>query len=128
MLGALVLLLGCQLAGDAAARAAGLPLPGPVIGMVLLFALLLLRERVQPHAPPADRTALGLVAAWLLANLSVLFVPAGTGVMLHMHRLRTEWLPVIAALVAGTAITLIVTVLVFLAVSRLTGASIAARK
>jgi putative effector of murein hydrolase LrgA (UPF0299 family) len=113
MLGALVLLLGCQLAGDAAARAAGLPLPGPVIGMVLLFALLLLRERVQPHAPPADRTALGLVAAWLLANLSVLFVPAGTGVVQQGAVLLRYGPGLLVALVVSTLLTLAVTGWVF---------------
>ena len=113
MLGALVLLLGCQLAGDAAARAAGLPLPGPVIGMVLLFALLLLRERVQPHAPPADRTALVLVAAWLLAILSVLFVPAGTGVVQQGAVLLRYGPGLLVALVVSTLLTLAVTGWVF---------------
>ena len=47
MLGALVLLLGCQLAGDTVARAIALPVPGPVLGMALLFGLLVLRPFAQ---------------------------------------------------------------------------------
>jgi holin-like protein len=55
-----------------------------------------------------------------------LFIPAGTGVMVHMHKLRMEWLPILGALLIGTLLTLIVTVLVFIAVARLTGAGPAA--
>jgi putative effector of murein hydrolase LrgA (UPF0299 family) len=42
--------------------------------------------------------------------------------MLHIHKLKAEWFPILAALVVGTTLTLIVTVLVFVAVARLTGA------
>jgi len=120
MIAAFSLLVLCQLIGEFLVRLARVPVPGPVVGLLLLLGFLAWRGRVPEAVQSTSRG--------LLTHLSLLFVPAGTGVMMHMHRLRTEWLPVIAALVAGTAITLIVTVLVFLAVSRLTGASIAARK
>jgi putative effector of murein hydrolase LrgA (UPF0299 family) len=118
MLGALVLLLGCQLAGEAVARAAGLPVPGPVLGMALLFVLLVLRERLQPNAPPADRTALGPVTVVLLGNLSLLFVPAGTGVVQQVPVLLRNGPGLIVALVVSTALTLAVTAWVFAAVAR----------
>ena len=41
MMPALAALLACQLAGEITTRALGLPLPGPVLGMLLLIALLL---------------------------------------------------------------------------------------
>ena len=44
MIEAILILLGCQLAGEAASRAFGLPVPGPVLGMALLFAALQLQE------------------------------------------------------------------------------------
>ncbi len=118
MLGALVLLLGCQLAGEAVARAAGLPVPGPVLGMALLFVLLVLRERLQPHAPPADRTALGPLTMVLLGNLSLLFVPAGTGVVQQGPVLLRNGPGLIVALVVSTALTLAVTAWVFAVVAR----------
>lgn len=118
MLGALVLLLGCQLAGEAVARAAGLPVPGPVLGMALLFGLLLLRGWLRPRDPPADRTALGAVAGVLLGNLSLLFVPAGTGVVQQGPILLRNGPGLLVALVVSTALTLAVTGWVFAAVAR----------
>ena len=75
MINALIALLCCQLAGEALVLAAGLPIPGPVAGMALLFAGLVVKGGI-----PANIAALG---DGLLGNLSLMFVPAGVGVMLH---------------------------------------------
>lgn len=104
MLGALTLLLLFQLAGEVIVQAAALPVPGPVLGMALLFAALALR------GGPSDE--LRGTANKLLQHLSLLFVPAGAGVMIHFARLGDEWLAIAAALVASTAVTLVVTGLV----------------
>jgi holin-like protein len=95
MIPAITALLVCQLAGEVAARAFGLPVPGPVIGMVLLFGVLLVRGG---EAPPA----LGATADGLLNNLGLLFVPAGVGVVLHLPLLARDWAPLSLAVVAGT--------------------------
>ena len=95
MIGALATLLTCQLAGEVVARALHLPVPGPVIGMALLFAGLLLRGR---EAPPA----LDAVADGLLGNLGLLFVPAGVGVVLYLPLLARDWAPLSLAVVVGT--------------------------
>jgi putative effector of murein hydrolase LrgA (UPF0299 family) len=76
MIPALTLLLACQLVGEALARLFALPVPGPVIGMALLF----LGLRLRPAAA-LDGTPLATVAGVLLAHLSLLFVPAGTGIV-----------------------------------------------
>jgi putative effector of murein hydrolase LrgA (UPF0299 family) len=49
MLAAFTLILVCQIAGEALVRGAGLPLPGPVIGMLLLFLLMRLRLPLPPE-------------------------------------------------------------------------------
>lgn len=103
MLAAFTLLLVYQLAGEAIVHVAGLPVPGPVVGMLLLFVTLLLRG----SAPDWLRDT----CQALLAHLSLLFVPAGVGVMLHFQRLGAEWLPVAVALVASTVVTIGVTAL-----------------
>ena len=54
----------------------------------------------------------------LLQHLSLLFVPAGVGVMLHFQRLADEWLPIVIALFASTFITIAVTALVLRALTR----------
>jgi holin-like protein len=103
MIGALTLLLLFQLAGEILAHELALPLPGPVIGMALLFATLALRGRVSDEL---RNTANGL-----LQHLSLLFVPAGAGVMIHFARIGGEWPAILGALVASTALTLAVTAL-----------------
>ena len=97
------ILLACQLAGEVLVVALGVPVPGPVVGMALLFLTLSLRRKVgQP---------LESAAGSLLGHLSLLFVPAGVGVIVHLDRIGDEWLPILAALVLGTLTTLVVTAL-----------------
>ena len=110
MLAALTVLLVYQLIGEVLVQLLRLPVPGPVVGMLLLFVTLLMRG----DAPASLRDT----ANGLLGHLSLLFVPAGVGVMLHFHRLATEWLPIIVALVASTVITIGVTALVMRALQR----------
>jgi putative effector of murein hydrolase LrgA (UPF0299 family) len=105
MLGALTLLLVCQLAGESLARLLQLPVPGPVLGMILLLALLMLRKRTLPVVEATADT--------LLANLILMYVPACVGLMAHLETLEAEWLPIAAAVIGSTLLTLVVTVLVF---------------
>ncbi|MDY0013048.1 MAG: CidA/LrgA family protein [Rhodocyclaceae bacterium] len=102
MIGALALLLAYQLAGEVIRVAFALPVPGPVIGMLLLFVSLALRGGPAPGK-------LRKASQGLLRHLSLLFVPAGTGVMLHLDRLQDEGLPILAALVVSTLLALVAT-------------------
>lgn len=104
MLSAITQLLLFQLAGEPLARGLELPVPGPVLGMVLLFAMLVLRGGVDGE--------LQHTAQSLLQHLSLLFVPAGAGIMLHLHRVADEWLPLTLSLLVSTFVTLAVTALV----------------
>ncbi len=97
----LTMILALQLAGEVLHLALGLPVPGPVIGMALLFFGLLLSRRT---APDLEKTAFAL-----LDNLSLLFVPAGVGVMLYLPLLAAEWRPVLAALIGSTVAAIAVT-------------------
>ena len=103
MLEYLTLILACQLLGEFAVSTAGVPFPGPVAGMVLLFAFLVVRGGI-----PDD---LGKVSGALLNHLSLLFVPAGVGVMAHFELLGTDAWPLSAALVASTLLTIAITAL-----------------
>ena len=113
VLEALTLILVCQLVGEVSVLITGLPVPGPVLGMLLLLAWLFLRGGVPE--------SVGRAADALLAHLSLLFVPAGVGVLVHWERMRGQWAAIAAALVLGTLITLAVTALTMKAVTRLTG-------
>ncbi len=103
MLGSLTLILCCQLAGELVVGALGVPIPGPVLGMLLLFVVLLIKGDVPE--PLAD-TALGL-----LRSMSLLFVPAGTGVVVHFQLLGQALLPLGLSLVVSTLATIVVTAL-----------------
>ncbi|NMG76616.1 CidA/LrgA family protein [Aromatoleum diolicum] len=112
MIGALTLLLVFQLIGEALARGLGMPIPGPVIGMGLMFLALVLRKG------PNDE--LRGTATGILQHLSLLFVPAGTGVMLHFQRLADEWLPLTVALVLSTLLSIAVSALLLNTLARRT--------
>jgi holin-like protein len=104
MLNALTLILCCQLVGELTVVALGLPVPGPVAGMALLFTGLLTRGSIPDNVAQ--------VGDGLLTNLSLLFVPAGVGVMLHAPLMANEWLAISVALVVSTLATIAVTALV----------------
>lgn len=89
--------------GEIAARS-GFPLPAPVTGLILLYAELAIRGKL-----PDD---LGILADRLLQFLGMLFVPAGVGVIAYLDLLKTEAVPILAAVVGGTAATLFVTAIV----------------
>jgi putative effector of murein hydrolase LrgA (UPF0299 family) len=111
LLEALTLILSCQLAGEVLVLVSGLPVPGPVLGMLLLLAWLGLRGGVSERVAHTADTLLG--------HLSLLFVPAGVGVLVHWERVRDQWPAIAAALVLGTLITLAVTALTMAGMQRL---------
>ena len=121
MIASLALILLAQLVGEVLARGARVPIPGPVIGMGLMFGFLLLRDsriglpRILPK-PLVDGT-LETTARGLLMNLSLMFVPAGVGVVGRLDLLRAQGLKLAIVLVVSTALSLLVTVLVFRAVA-----------
>jgi len=104
MIAALTVLLVYQLVGEIAVIALHLPIPGPVAGMAMLFVSLILRGGVSED--------LRDTSGGLLRHLSLLFVPAGVGVMAHLNRIADEWLPITVSLVASTLLTIAVTALV----------------
>ena len=110
MLNYLTLIFSCQLAGELMATALRLSLPGPVIGMMLLFVILLVKGNVPQE--------LGQVGNALLSNLSLLFVPAGVGVMVHFTLLRHNWFPLSAAIVVSTLATIALTAGTMVAINR----------
>lgn len=113
MIHALALILLCQLAGEAVARLAGLPVPGPVLGLALLFGLMLASARIAALIRP--------VAEGILRHLSLLFVPAGVGVVGHLGALGEFGGRLAVVLILSTALALVAGVLTFVLIARLTG-------
>jgi holin-like protein len=101
VLRALTVLVLCQFAGEVVARGLGLPLPGPVVGLLILLVILILR-----HGPTED---LRTTSNGLLRHLSLLFVPAGVGIVTQLDALERDWLPILVAILVSTALGLVVT-------------------
>jgi holin-like protein len=114
MVVSVTLILIFQLVGEVAVRLIGLPVPGPVAGMVLLLAAML--------ALPRLAAAVQVAGAGILQHLSLLFVPAGVGVVGHLATLGGQGVAIAVALLASTVLAMAAAALVFVAVARLTGA------
>jgi len=102
MIQSIFILLLFQLAGELLRGLTHIPVPGPVIGMILLAAFYILRRR--DPSPALQRAADGLLS-WL----GLLFVPAGVGIVANLALLRSAWLPISVALIGSTFITLVIT-------------------
>jgi len=98
----LALLLLCQAAGEALVHATGWPLPGPVVGLILLLGLLPFEPLRRPVSAAADL---------LLAHLSLLFVPVGVGVITYLDLVGRYGWQLLVMLLLSTWIGLAVTVL-----------------
>ena len=120
MIASLSLILLCQLAGEAFVRGLRLPMPGPVIGLMILLVLLLARDRFTLLARgPLQGDGVESASRGLLANLSLLFVPAGVGVVQKLDLIVNHGVAFLGVLVISVLITLLVTVATFLLASRL---------
>jgi holin-like protein len=102
VLSGILILLGFQLIGEMLNRLGWLPLPGPVIGMVVLVFLLWWKPRTL--SKPLEATS-----RHLLDWLGLLFVPAGVGVISNLDVLRAQWVPILVGLVGSTLVSLVAT-------------------
>ena len=100
----LAILLLCQSAGEALTRLAHWGVPGPVLGMLFLLVAL---------AAPALRAPVQAAAEVLLSHLSLLFVPAGVGVMTHLALVSQYGLRMLAVIVLSTLAGMATTAWVF---------------
>lgn len=110
MLFYLTLIFACQLAGELIVGILAVPVPGPVAGMVIMLGVLGLLRRV-----PQD---LGAIAQTLLGHLSLLFVPAAVGVMLHFRLIGGEWAAMSVAVLVSTLVGIAVTGAVMMVLGR----------
>lgn len=113
MIPALLTLFIPQLIGETISRALWLPLPGPVLGMLLLLAGFAVFPRLLAIVRP--------LAQGVLGHMSLLFVPAGTGVVGHLDKLAADGLAVFAVLAISTVAAIAAGALAFTWVARALG-------
>jgi putative effector of murein hydrolase LrgA (UPF0299 family) len=108
------------LIGEVIVRGLGLPMPGPVVGLMILLALLLARDRFAILAwGPLQQDGVESASRGLLAHLSLLFIPAGVGVVQKLDLLAEHGIAIAVILAVSVVVTLLVTVATFLVASRL---------
>ncbi|WP_233857310.1 CidA/LrgA family protein [Paraburkholderia sp. HD33-4] len=98
------ILLGFQCLGELIAFITRVPVPGPVLGMVLLLCLLSVKPSVVP--------AVEQVSRGLLNHLSLFFVPAGVGVMVFAEQLQSQLFAIALAIIVSTILSMAVAALV----------------
>ena len=109
MLSAIALILAFQVVGEVISRSAGIPVPGPVIGMILMLLAFFVKDDLIGRIRPTGGV--------LLSNLSLLFVPAG--VMRYGDLFLREGLAIGAVLVISTLIAMLVTAYTIIFVDKL---------
>ncbi|MFW2542750.1 CidA/LrgA family protein [Primorskyibacter sp. 2E107] len=113
MIRVLLVLLIYQLAGETLSRGLDLSIPGPVFGLAGLFVTLLMVPRLAEY--------MRATVTGLLSHLSLLFVPAGVGVVAHLDTFGRDGPGLFVALFGSTVLAILAGVGAFLLVVRMTG-------
>ncbi|MGN6309292.1 MAG: CidA/LrgA family protein [Xanthobacteraceae bacterium] len=120
MIASLGLILLCQLLGEIVVRSLSAPIPGPVVGLIVLLVLLQGRDRIGLlRRGPLGDGGVERAASGMLAHLSLLFVPAGVGVVQHLDLVSSHGVAIFVILALSAIITLVVTAVAFIAISGL---------
>ncbi len=109
-------LLGCQLVGEVLVRSLDLPVPGPVVGMVILFALLQWRR-------PETGAGLLRISDRMLRHLQLLFIPPGVGIVAYLGAVRNDAVPITGALLVSWLAGLVAVALLVVLLTRRRSAS-----
>jgi holin-like protein len=111
MLAGFFILMVFELLGEVLRAAFRLPVPGPVIGMFLLAAVLITAEKNGggPAIVKAAQEPLQRLSHSLLSWMGLFFVPAGAGLIAQADLLKREWLPILAGVAGSTILSILAT-------------------
>jgi len=119
LLSAIFTILIFQLAGEVIQKGFELPLPGPVLGLILLlFSLVFTKKSINPNLVEL-RARLMTTSEKLLSYLSLLFVPIGVGVIMHLQLLEGQLLKIVFVIGLGTIMTMVFTAFIFAVFSKI---------
>ena len=117
MLTAIFTILVLQLIGEVLQKYFDLAIPGPVIGLMLMLLTLMTMNSKKLNMLAPLRTKIINTSEKLLRYLSLLFVPIGVGVVMHLQLLEMQLLRLLVVIVLGTMSTMIFTSLIFSRIS-----------
>lgn len=96
-----LLIFGIYFIGEMAAKGLQLPIPGNLIGMLLLLVLLCTKVIKLEHVET--------VSTFLLDHLSFFFIPAGVGLMASFHLIQDIWAQILLLCLVTTICTMVLT-------------------
>jgi holin-like protein len=95
-----------QLIGESVQKYFELTIPGPVIGLIfLLFSLVLLRQTKSAFIKKT-KEEISQTSNYITGYLSLLFVPIGVGVVMHLSYLEQNYIPVLGVIFISTILTI----------------------
>lgn len=121
MLLGIAIILCCQLLGEAISHGLSVPIPGPVVGMVFLIAVLWLRDNGFVASRSREFYAIENTGRSILSHLSILFVPASVGIIQKFGILSKYGLALGISIVVSTVLALLASAYTFILVARLAG-------
>ena len=105
MLKSIFIIFFFQLIGEFLQKLFTLTLPGPVIGMILLLASMLLLKRNEIFKNKIE-TPLVQLSEVLTSYLPLLFVPVGVGIVMHLSYLKNSYLEILLIILVSTLLTI----------------------
>lgn len=102
---ALSIIFGCLFAGEALEKYAHIPLPGSILGLIMLTILL------QTHVVKA--AWIEEVSRTLIQYMGFFFIPPGVGLISYLALIRAEWCPILVSVVISTLLVLISTAVTY---------------
>lgn len=91
-------IIGITYLGEIISRMLSLAIPGPVIGMLILFILLYFKF--------IKISSIQLFSDLLLSNLAFFFIPPGVGLISAMDTLAGNWLKLMSVIIITTILTI----------------------
>lgn len=107
----LLLILCIYLIGEFIAQGLSIPIPGNIVGMILLFILLLTKV--------IKLEMIEMVANFFLDHLSFFFIPAGVGLMVSFGQIKSNAIAIILICIISTIIIMVTTGMVVQFVSNI---------
>ncbi|MEY3429463.1 MAG: hypothetical protein RI930_290 [Pseudomonadota bacterium] len=106
MLRAIFIIFFFQLLGEAIKKFFEMRIPGPVLGLILLLVVLIFLKRFKTVAITNLKEDVINTSNYILNYLSLLFVPIGVGVVMHLSYLENNLFKVLIIVFISTILTI----------------------
>ena len=111
MLRSLFIIFFYQLLGEAIQKIFEINIPGPVIGLILLLLSFIIFSKKLTHSKKIIKE-ISVTSNQIINYLSLLFVPIGVGVVMHINYLGDNLFKIFSIIIIGTLATLVFTAFV----------------